>query len=221
MFYTSYCLEGRVVLSKGGDRIKLIVWRFDGFISGLTHPIQSHWGTRPCKARTGWNLFSSLLYGTRLPLAQRGATQIIDCSADLLLTFVWDMTASGTVRSNPKNVLHTWSVPTFILGRDYLWNSKELHRGKTAQLICSSLHYGTRLPLEHGGAPFCWYNSSCPRGAIVKQVEQSIKFSAILIEYYWVLLNPVFNLSFEGSLGPKGPYHQHCTPYCFRGSLGP
>ena len=42
------------------------------------------------QARTGWNWVSSLLYGTRLPLGQQGATQKMDCTADLLLIVVWD-----------------------------------------------------------------------------------------------------------------------------------
>ena len=50
------------------------------------------------EARTGWNWFSSLLYGTRLHLGQRGATQ------------------------------KSWSAPTFCMGRDCLWESKEQHR---------------------------------------------------------------------------------------------
>ena len=33
------------------------------------------------------------------------------------------------------------------MGQDCLWNSEEPHREWTAQLICTSLLYGTRLPL--------------------------------------------------------------------------
>ena len=50
-------------------------------------------------------LFSSLLYGTRLPLRQRGASQKMDCTGVLLLVFVWDEAASGTARSNIGNEL--------------------------------------------------------------------------------------------------------------------
>ena len=49
------------------------------------------------------NWFSSLWYGTRLPLGQRGARLGIDCTADLLLVLKWDETASGTVRSKTEN----------------------------------------------------------------------------------------------------------------------
>ena len=59
----------------------------------------------PSKARTGWNWFSSLFYGKRLPLGQWGVTQEMDCTADLLLVFVWDKTASGTARSNIGNAM--------------------------------------------------------------------------------------------------------------------
>ena len=56
--------------------------------------------------------FSSLLYGTRLPLGQRGARhrfclKLMLWTADLLLALVWDETVSGTVRSNTKVLLLT------------------------------------------------------------------------------------------------------------------
>ena len=41
------------------------------------------------------NWWSFLLYGTRLPLGQRWARLRMDCTADLLLVFVWDKTALG------------------------------------------------------------------------------------------------------------------------------
>ena len=125
---------------------------YSGVFSFLPRP-PSAFGLRPCKARTGWNWCSSVLYWMRLPLGQRGAKQRMDWTSDLIFTFVWDETASGTMRINPENV-HSWSASPFIMGWDCLWNSKEQHRGETAQLICSSLHYGTRLPLEQGGAFF-------------------------------------------------------------------
>ena len=63
-------------------------------------PIWWHWGTRPWNTSIGWNWFSSLLYATRLPLGWRGATQRTDCTVDLLLAFVWDLTVYRTARSN-------------------------------------------------------------------------------------------------------------------------
>ena len=59
---------------------------------------------------------SSLLYGTRLPLGQRGATQRIDCTADLLLNSIWDKTASGTARSSK---LMLWTTDLLL---DSVWD---------------------------------------------------------------------------------------------------
>ena len=85
------------------------------------------------------------------------------------------------------------------------------HWGLTAQLICSSLHCETKLPVEQGGAPIWRSKSSCTKGSIVKHLEQRIKVSAIL--------NPLFNSSFVGPLGQKGLGHQHFAPHCSRCSL--
>ena len=68
------------------------------------------------------------------------------------LVLVWDKTASGTVRSNTENELHSLSAPCFGMGRDCLWDSEEQHREWTAQLICYLLLHGTRLPLGWQGA---------------------------------------------------------------------
>ena len=70
----------------------------------------------------------------------------------MLLTFVWDETASGIARSNTENELQSWSAPRFRMGRDCLWDSEEQHREWNGQMICSSPLYGTRLPLGQRGA---------------------------------------------------------------------
>ena len=57
-----------------------------------------------------------------------GATQKMSRTADLLLVFVWRKTASGTC--------------------------EEPHRGSTAQLICSLIGYGMKLPLEQQDANY-------------------------------------------------------------------
>ena len=67
----------------------------------------------PSKTRTGWNWFTSLLYGRRLPLGQRGATKKMNCTADLLLIFCME--------------------------RDCLWDSKEQHLGNEMECILSVL----------------------------------------------------------------------------------
>ena len=46
----------------------------------------------------------------------------------MLLTLVWDKTASGTARSKTGNGLHSWSAPRFGMGRDCLWDSEEQNR---------------------------------------------------------------------------------------------
>ena len=64
----------------------------------------------------------------------------------------------------------------FCTGKDCLWDREEQHRGKTAQVICSSLLYGTRLPLGQRGAtqridcvsrsapPSLWYETAYGTG---------------------------------------------------------
>ena len=65
---------------------------------------------------TGQVICSSPLYGTRLPLGQRGATQRTDCTADLLLDSIWDKTASGTARSSK---LMLWTTDLLL---DSVWD---------------------------------------------------------------------------------------------------
>ena len=64
--------------------------------------------------------------------------------------------ASGTAKLGPGGT----DSPFFCMGQDCLWENEEQQREWTAQLICSSLHSGTRLPLERLGAPFSQYNST-------------------------------------------------------------
>ena len=52
-------------------------------------------------------------------------------------------------------------------------NSEEKHIGQTAQLICSSLHQGIRLPLAQQGA-LCNLEPFCPRGSTKGQIEQGL-----------------------------------------------
>ena len=79
----------------------------------------------------------------------------MECTADLLLTYVWDKISAGTASNNTENGLKNLSAPCVRMGRHCLWDSEEQHRGYIAQLVLSSLHCGTRLPLEQGGAQ-CW-----------------------------------------------------------------
>ena len=46
----------------------------------------------------------------------------------MLLTLVWDETASGTARSKTGNGLHSWSAPRFGMGQDCLWDREEQNR---------------------------------------------------------------------------------------------
>ena len=50
----------------------------------------------------------------------------MDCTAGLLLAFVWDKTASGMARSNTDDRLHSLSAPRFNMGQNCLWDSEEL-----------------------------------------------------------------------------------------------
>ena len=73
----------------------------------------------------------------------------------MLLTLVWDKTASGTARSKTGNGLHSWSAPRFCMGRDCLWDSEEQHR-------------------EWNGMYILCFAPRCPRGSLVpyKNKEQ-------------------------------------------------
>ena len=77
-------------------------------------------------------------------LWDRGATQRIDYTADLLLTSLWDKTASGTGRSNKKDILHSRSAPPFSMGEDCLWNSKKHNVGDLNPLFNLSLYWYRR-----------------------------------------------------------------------------
>ena len=72
--------------------------------SWIEHNIPSHPASTVLSLRRAPQKWcSSLLYGTRLPLGQRGARLGMDCTVDLLLVLVWDKTASGTARSKTEN----------------------------------------------------------------------------------------------------------------------
>ena len=61
----------------------------------------------------------------------------------------------------PKGEPHRTDAPHFCTGRDCLWDSEEEDWEWTVQLICSSLLYGTRLPLgQQGAKPLCWSSLS-------------------------------------------------------------
>ena len=80
---------------------------------------------------------------------QRGATQRMDCTADLVFSFVWDETASGTLRSNTENGLN-WLAElaeqlicsSVCMKQDCLWDSEEPYRGYDSELICPSFIMG-------------------------------------------------------------------------------
>ena len=57
--------------------------------------------------------------------------------------FVNIIRAPGPAKPEPGGT----DSPRFCIGRDCLWDSKEQQREQTAQLICSLLLYGTRLPV--------------------------------------------------------------------------
>ena len=50
----------------------------------------------------------------------------MNCTADMLLAFVSDKTASGMARSNKEDRLHIRSAPRFNMGQNCLWDSEEL-----------------------------------------------------------------------------------------------
>ena len=125
-----------------------ICFEIDRVISLPYELVQTIRAPVPSEPRTGWNLFSSFLYGTRLPLGQRGATQKMDFKADLFLVFVWDKTDSGTARSNiGKGMECIFSV--FLLAAPEAVSSHSKTRSRSAVRSILSL------------APHC------PRGSLV------------------------------------------------------
>ena len=84
----------------------------------------------------------TVLYGTRLPLIQQGARLGMDCTADLLLNFVWYETASGTARSKTSVLLLT--VPEVVLS-----HTKVRSRSAVYQAVKdTSLHQNLYLTKE-------------------------------------------------------------------------
>ena len=95
---------------------------------------------------------------------------------------------------SPSGEPHRSDAPRFGIRRGCLWDSKEQQRGQNAKLSCSSLNYGTRMPLEQRRAQCGCSKPSCPRGPTQSQVEQTTEQGSVL--------NPLFNLSRCRSPGP-------------------
>ena len=155
-----------------------LTWQ-EWLVHNCTHVMaQCHIGApSPSKARTGWNWFSSLLYGTRLHLGQRGAQKELKlicssllygtrlplgqrgarhrfCSklmlwtADLLLALVWDKTASGTVRSNTEVLL--LAVTEAVLS-----HTKVRSRSAVQSILSLAPRCPRGNPLQKWGHQFC------------------------------------------------------------------
>ena len=96
---------------------------------------------------------------TRLPLGQRGARQRIDCTANLLLTFVWDETASGTARSKNStkarsrsavqsiNVEKEKTVYSFLLSQGQSCHIQQRGADQLQIFSCSSLSQRQSCPI--------------------------------------------------------------------------
>ena len=84
---------------------------------------------------------------------QQGATQQIDCTADLLLVFAWYETASGTARSNIENGMEcTFSVLLLIVPEAVLSHTKTRSRSAVHCAVhsqsCSSLSQRQSRPIQ-------------------------------------------------------------------------
>ena len=111
---------------------------------------------------TQWNWFSSLLYVARLPLGQWEVTQKMDCTADLLLVFVWDESASGTARSNIGNGMECISFVLLLAVPEAVsLNTKPRSRSAVQSIL--SL------------AP------RCPRGSLVPYKSEEHQFCGALL----------------------------------------
>ena len=84
-------------------------------------------------------------------------------------------------------------APCFFLGQDYLWDSEEQHCEWTAQLICSSLLYGTRLPLGFQGTT---QKFDCIADLLLPSIWDETAFLTMRIKTENLsILNPLFKFS--------------------------
>ena len=94
----------------------------------------------------------SLLYGTRLPLGQRGARLRMDCTADLLLVFVWVKTAGSKIKN-----IHSIPFPMLLLTvpEAVLSHTKNEEQISCAVnfLCCSLLSHRQSCPIQKWGEP--------------------------------------------------------------------
>ena len=98
-----------------------------------------------------------LLYGTRLPPVQRGARLRMDCTADLLLVFVWDKTAGSKLKN-----IHSIPFPMLLLTvpEAVLSHTKTRSRSAVQSIFCV--------------APWC------PRGRLVPYKSEENQFHPVL-----------------------------------------
>ena len=124
-----------------------------------------------------------LLYGTRLPLGQRGARQKMDCTADLLLPFVWDETASGTARSKTSVLLYT--LPEAVSSHTKARRRSAVQSINFVQnLFCAPLcTIGSLVPYsseEHINFNSC-QALHCPRGSLVPYKSEENQINPVLV----------------------------------------
>ena len=91
-------------------------------------------------------------------MGQRGATQKIDCTADLLLVFVWYKTASGTARSNIGNGLECiFSVLLLAVPEAVSSHAKTRSRSAVQSILSLAPRYtrGSLVPYQSEEHQFC------------------------------------------------------------------
>ena len=115
--------------------------------------------------------------------------------------------------------------PRFCMGRDCLWDSEEPQKGETEQLICSSLLYGTRLPLGQRGATKCrsveqiscsehqFWAPRCPRGSFVPYwIEEQISCAVYPLCYSSLSQMQSRPIQKQGASLLRGsPYEENCV----------
>ena len=100
-------------------------------------------------------------YWTTLPLGQRGARMRMDCTAYLLLVFVWDKTASGTARSKTEK-RHSIPLPILFLA--------------VAEAVSPHTKMRSRSAVQ---SIFC-DAPRCPRGSLVPYKSVENQFHLVL-----------------------------------------
>ena len=121
----------------------------------------------PSEARTGWNWFSLFWYGTRLPLGKRGATQKMNCTADICSSFLYGTRLPLGQRGAEMYIL--CFAPRCPRGSHVPYQNEEQISCAVNSQSCSSLSQRQSCPIPKWGASVLQgspYGDNCVRDAV-------------------------------------------------------